>query len=199
MDDFARFMREWGEHPIDRVSSASIEHLPIPPDAKRWLAEAGLPTNLILHNEPLFEFRTDFNNGLYHVATEMMRSGDFVQRPEWSSWWVLGTADVDGGAPTWLCLESSGGIIEFYPEHEDEARPPRLFVNSGLPQFARSLLAFYEVFQGLPMNAFSESEQLRRADLLEAKLQTIDPTAFTKHRFDGLWSFILRMARGDYP
>ena len=160
-----QFSKEWGPGLV-RTEPAAVVGINIPEAARRFLTEAGLPS------QADYDIRFSRPENELPTLPEAFPNG-YNFPPEYSHFHPIG---VDGA--TLLCLEEGTGIV--YSIDIDEQGIPTRFVNSGLPELAECLLVNRVTSQENDEEDESDDEDEALRLLiqgLEKKMRRIDPMA----------------------
>jgi hypothetical protein len=124
------FVRRWGEdEPLSAAPEDRLHGCSLPPDARRFLAEAGLPKSAA----PYLTFSLDSDSGLtpVHLIWTCLEEG-------YSRFRMIGQTGF--GDP--ICLDEANESRVVYLNHDDEFN--LVSVNSSVAQLAHCLLLFRE-------------------------------------------------------
>jgi hypothetical protein len=170
----------------------AVEAFKLPPEAKRFLLEAGLPKSAA----PCLSL-DQLAAGKHRIWEIWGSPKDWAEpaRQRLAPYCQIGSDD-DSGNP--ICLDEARGGQVWLLEHEDDFRSLE-FMNSSVPQLAEFLL-LYEQFVGKIQSEHGEDAFLEgrfpagSLDLLRNELQAADEPALGKRTF---WSRELASLRAN--
>jgi hypothetical protein len=166
------FALAWGNAALVRVPAGVGAAATIPPDAREFLVQAGLPA--LVH---YFPGSTDAKMTFSRLASGLTRASDEPTvgpplRPEWSAYWVLGDEFFCNGSAWWCIREGPGHVCRADIELSD----PVSFANSSVGHFASALLAAC---------AWSDryaDQRVSKIDNLREELRSLDPPSIAEER-----------------
>jgi len=177
------FSEAWGVQGLVRLPAGWT--LPaIPPEAARFLQEAGLPAHFVLAHPTLpseISF-TRISRGLTPLLAEPTVGPELPKA--WSPYLVLGDEDFDNGG-AWYCIHrDTGHVVRIDPEMDDSLS----LVNTSIPRFAAAMLIATTWSAGI--HASSSTPWHVVVSRLEASLRALDPSAFDAE--NSLWRTVVR-------